>query len=172
MALSRNRPASINSPQNRNWRYVQMCDIISYMIKVFIIEDHAIVRDGLKALFNSVEGYSVIGEAENGVDAIKVIKEKSPHVIILDMNLPLMHGSDVIKELRPLVPSSKIIILTGIMDVNRIAEAIRRGASGVIMKPSPFSELREAIVAILKGGLYFSPSISRQIIKKLSIEER
>jgi len=87
------------------------------------------------------------------------------------MNLPLMHGADVIKELRPLVPSSKIIILTGIMDVNRIADAIRRGASGVIMKPSPFSELREAIVAILKGGLYFSPSISKQVIKKLSSKE-
>ncbi|MEC4684733.1 MAG: response regulator transcription factor [Nitrospirota bacterium] len=148
-----------------------MCDIMSYMIKVFIIEDHAIVRNGLKDLFNSVEGYRVIGEAENGVDAIKVIKEKSPHVIILDMNLPLMHGADVIKELRPLVPSSKIIILTGIMDVNRIADAIRRGASGVIMKPTPFSELREAIVAILKGGLYFSPSISKQVIKKLSSKE-
>ncbi len=148
-----------------------MCDIMSYMIKVFIIEDHAIVRNGLKDLFNSVEGYRVIGEAENGIDAIKVIKEKSPHVIILDMNLPLMHGADVIKELRPLVPRSKIIILTGIMDVNRIADAIRRGASGVIMKPSPFSELREAIVAILKGGLYFSPSISKQVIKKLSSKE-
>lgn len=148
-----------------------MCDIMSYMINVFIIEDHAIVRDGLRDLFNSVEGYRVIGEAENGVDAIKVIKEKSPHVIILDMNLPLMHGADVIKELRPLVPSSKIIILTGIMDVNRIADAIRRGASGVIMKPTPFSELREAIVAILKGGLYFSPSISKQVIKKLSSKE-
>ncbi|VAX33929.1 hypothetical protein MNBD_NITROSPIRAE03-486 [hydrothermal vent metagenome] len=148
-----------------------MCDIMLDMIKVFIIEDHAIVRNGLKELFNSVEGYSVIGEAENGVDAIKVIKEKSPHVIILDMNLPLMHGADVIKELRPLVPGSKIIILTGIMDVNRIADAIRRGASGVIMKPSPFSELRKAIVAILKGGLYFSPSISKQVIKKLSSKE-
>ncbi|NOY40086.1 MAG: response regulator transcription factor [Nitrospirae bacterium] len=141
------------------------------MIKVFIIEDHAIVRDGLKELFNSVEGYRVIGVAENGIDAIKVIKEKSPHVIILDMNLPLMHGADVIKELRPLVPGSKIIILTGIMDVNRIADAIRRGASGVIMKPTPFSELKEAIVSILKGGLYFSPSISKQVIKKLSSKE-
>ncbi len=148
-----------------------MCDIMSYMIKVFIIEDHAIVRNGLKDLFNAVEGYRVIGEAENGIDAIKVIKEKSPHVIILDMNLPLMHGADVIKELKPLVPNSKIIILTGIMDVNRIADAIRRGASGVIMKPTPFSELREAIVAILKGGLYFSPSISKQVIKKLSSKE-
>ncbi len=148
-----------------------MCDIMTYMIKVFIIEDHAIVRNGLKDLFNSVEGYRVIGEAENGIDAIKIIKEKSPHVIILDMNLPLMHGADVIKELRPLVPGSKIIILTGIMDVNRIADAIRRGASGVIMKPTPFSELREAIVSILKGGLYFSPSISKQVIKKLSSKE-
>ena len=141
------------------------------MIKVFIIEDHAIVRDGLKELFNSVEGYRVIGVAENGIDAIKVIKDKSPHVIILDMNLPLMHGADVIKELRPLVPASKIIILTGIMDVNRIADAIRRGASGVIMKPTPFSELKEAIVSILKGGLYFSPSISKQVIKKLASKE-
>ena len=149
-----------------------MCDIMLDMIKIFIIEDHAIVRNGLKELFNSAEGFSVIGEAENGVEAIKVIKEKSPHVIILDMNLPLMHGADVIRELKPLVPGSKIIVLTGIMDVSRIADAIRRGASGVIMKPSPFSELREAIVAILKGGLYFSPSISKQIIKKLSLKER
>jgi len=148
-----------------------MYDIMSYMINVFIIEDHAIVRDGLKDLFNSVEGYRVVGEAENGIDAIKVIKDKSPHVIILDMNLPIMHGADVIKELRPLVPSSKIIVLTGIMDVNRIADAIRRGASGVIMKPTPFSELREAIVSILKGGLYFSPSISKQVIKRLSSQE-
>ncbi|HDH02333.1 MAG TPA: response regulator transcription factor, partial [Nitrospirae bacterium] len=112
MTLAGTRPASNNKPQNRNWRYVQMCDIMSYMIKVFIIEDHAIVRNGLKDLFNAVEGYRVIGEAENGIDAIKVIKEKSPHVIILDMNLPLMHGADVIKELKPLVPNSKIIILT------------------------------------------------------------
>ncbi len=138
------------------------------MIEIFIIEDHEIVRDGLRDLFNSIDGYKVVGEAENGLDALKVLKDKSPHVIILDMHLPLMHGADVIKELKPLVPDSKIIILTGIMDVNRIADAIRRGASGVVLKPSPFNELRDAIVAILKGGIYLSPSISKQVIKKLS----
>ncbi len=151
-----------------------MYDIMSYMINVFIIEDHAIVRDGLKDLFSSVDGYKIVGEAENGIEAIeniKAIKDTPPHVIILDMNLPIMHGADVIKELKPLVPGSKIIVLTGIMDVNRIADAIRRGASGVVMKPTPFSELKEAIVSILKGGLYFSPSISKQVINQLSSQE-
>jgi len=104
--------------------------------RIVIAEDHTILRQGLKALLKSDENLEVVGEAEDGLEAIRCVEKKNPDLLLLDLNMPRMDGISVINEIKKRHPETKIIVLTMHMQEEYILEAFRSGAQGYCLKAS------------------------------------
>jgi DNA-binding NarL/FixJ family response regulator len=133
--------------------------------RIVIAEDHTILRQGLKALLKSNENLEVVGEAEDGLEAIRCVEKKNPDLLLLDLNMPRMDGISVINEIRKRHPETKIIVLTMHMQEEYILEAFRSGAQGYCLKASSHDELIMAINAVLSGKFYVSPEISGKVLE-------
>jgi DNA-binding NarL/FixJ family response regulator len=132
---------------------------------VVIAEDHTILREGLKALLNASDDLRVTGEAKDGLDAIRCIKEKTPDIALLDLSMPKMGGISVIKEIAVAVPETKIVALTMHSEEEFALEAFKSGAKGYCLKTSCHNELLFAIRSVLSGKTYVSPEISDKILE-------
>jgi DNA-binding NarL/FixJ family response regulator len=133
--------------------------------RIVIAEDHTILRQGLKALLKSDENLEVVGEAEDGLEAIRCVEKKNPDLLLLDLNMPRMDGISVINEIKKRHPETKIIVLTMHMQEEYILEAFRSGAQGYCLKASSHDELIMAINAVLSGKFYVSPEISGKVLE-------
>lgn len=133
-------------------------------INIFIVDDHKILRDGLAAVIESNDNYQIIGQASNGPEAVEKIRRLNPEVAIVDINIPLMNGIEVTKEVRKFNQDIDIIILTMFNDKEYIKEAIAAGADGYILKMSDMDELLRAIDTVVKGGTYFNKDISEILV--------
>jgi DNA-binding NarL/FixJ family response regulator len=133
--------------------------------RIVIAEDHTILRQGLKALLRSDENLEVVGEAEDGLEAIRCVEKKNPDLLLLDLNMPRMDGISVINEIKKRHPETKIIVLTMHMQEEYILEAFRSGAQGYCLKASSHDELIMAINAVLSGKFYVSPEISGKVLE-------
>ena len=124
------------------------------MIKVIIVDDHQLFIDGVKSFLHFDEHIEVIGQAENGEDAIKLIKEKKPDVVLLDVHLPNMHGETVMNEMREIYPRIKILAVT-MSDKNKdVQKMFRSGANGYLLKNKSKEALISAIHQINSGQRY------------------
>ena len=132
---------------------------------VVIVDDHSIVRDGLKELLDATDDLKVIGEAENGLDAIRCIKDKRPDIALLDIKMSIMGGIPVIKEINAAVPETKSLVLTMYGEEQLALEAFRSGVKGFCLKTCSYSELLFAIRSVLSGKIYVSPQISDKILE-------
>ena len=126
-------------------------------IRVLIVDDHTIVRTGLRALINGEAGMELVGEATCGEEALKLTQELRPDVLVLDLSLPDMDGIQVTRKLKSEQPDVRVLILTVHEDEALLREAIRAGASGYIIKHAAESELIAAIHALKIGDLYVHP---------------
>jgi DNA-binding NarL/FixJ family response regulator len=133
--------------------------------RIVIAEDHTILRQGLKALLKSNDSLEVVGEAEDGLEAIRCVEKKNPDLLLLDLNMPRMDGISVIKEVKKRHPETKIIVLTMHMQEEYILEAFRSGAQGYCLKASSHDELNMAINSVLSGKFYVSPEISEKVLE-------
>jgi DNA-binding NarL/FixJ family response regulator len=133
--------------------------------KIVIAEDHTILRQGLKALLKSNDTLEVVGEAEDGLEAVRCVDKKTPDLLLLDLNMPRMDGISVINEIKKRHPETKIIVLTMHMQEEYILEAFRSGAQGYCLKASSHDELIMAINAVLSGKFYVSPEISGKVLE-------
>src|SRR4051812_4221993 len=125
------------------------------MIKICIVDDHAMVRYGLKMLLNDNADIEVIGEASEGDEAIRLALELTPDVVLMDLSMP--HGKDGLtatKELKPQLPDTAVLILTMHDDEEYLFSAIQAGASGYILKSAPHEELLTAIRMVAGGNAY------------------
>lgn len=137
-------------------------------IKLFLVEDHEIVRQGLKAL---LEGKCrIIGEASNGMEALKKLEEGLPDVLVMDMNMPVMNGAECTKLLKQKYPEIKILILSIHDDEDYLLHTLFAGADGYILKNSSTDELILAIKKIIKGGMFISTEIILNLLNKLKHE--
>ena len=136
-------------------------------IKIILADDHTLIRSGLKALLSFSPEFEVIGEAEDGLSAIRQVEEKKPDILILDLSMPNMSGIDCIKEIRSRGLICNILILTMYDDEEYIKEVMRAGADGYLLKKSADSELIEAIHKIYHGKKYLNESISQTLIDSL-----
>jgi len=133
--------------------------------RIVIAEDHTILREGLKSLLSSHHDIDVVGEADNGHDAIRLIERLKPSLILMDLSMPKMNGMDAIKEIRKRSPETKIVVLTVHNTEEYILAALHAGANGYILKDSTHVELEGAIRSVLSGKRYISPGISERVIE-------
>jgi len=133
--------------------------------RIFIAEDHAIVRDGLRSLLSVNEGFEIVGEAEDGLGAIRLISALKPDIVLLDLTMPRMNGLEAIKEIKRQSPSTKVLVLTVHKSEGYVFASLREGADGYIPKEANYSELILAIKNVLMGRTYISPAISGKVVE-------
>ncbi|MFA8344343.1 MAG: response regulator [Rhodothermaceae bacterium] len=133
-------------------------------ISVLIVDDHAILRDGLKIAINTDENLMVAGEASEGKEAIELIDELDPTVVVMDVNMPGMNGIETVKEIRKKNKSIKILMLTMHEDEDYIFDAISSGVDGYIFKMSDMELFIEAVKTVATGQNYYAPKVSETLI--------
>ncbi len=133
------------------------------MIKVLIVDDHAIVRTGLRTLIHAESTMELVGEATGGYEAIDLVEKLRPDVLVLDLSMPDLDGISVTKKIRTQYLDLHILILTIHEDEALLRAALKAGAGGYILKHAAESELISAINTILRGDLYVDPSMVRKL---------
>lgn len=128
-------------------------------IKVLIADDHSMVREGFRQLLQLEEEFEVIGEAANGEATIQLIKELHPDVILLDINMPVKNGLEVLQEIKEMNIEVKVLMLTIHNEVEYLMKAIEIGCDGYILKDSSFRKLKEAIQFVYNGESYIQPEL-------------
>jgi DNA-binding NarL/FixJ family response regulator len=131
--------------------------------QVVIVEDHTILREGLRALINASEDFEVIDEAEDGMQAMRNLEKHSPNLVLLDLVMPRMNGISVVKEIKRRWPEIKILVLTIHKSEQYIIEALQAGVDGYCLKDATHAELISAMRSVLSGKSYLSPGISGKI---------
>lgn len=133
-------------------------------IRVLIADDHALVRAGIRALVEKIEGVVVVGEAGTGNEALELVKELKPNLMLLDITMPDGGGFDVLDQLAKKYPDVKAIVLT-VHDAGEYAiRALREGAAGFLPKSAASIELEQAIQTVIRGEVYISPETSRKTV--------
>lgn len=141
-------------------------------MKILIVDDHGIVREGLKSLIEQQPEMEVVGEAENGQTAIQLTKELSPDVVIMDVSMPNLNGVEATKYLLQEKPDVKVIILSMHMDKHIVKESLKAGASCYVLKSYLFDELLNALEAVKTHGYYLSPRITGVVIENYRTEQQ
>jgi DNA-binding NarL/FixJ family response regulator len=144
-------------------------------ISLFIVDDHKLVRDGMKALLSGIPTIEITGEASDGKEMFELLKERQPEVIIMDISLPEISGIELTRMLSQQYPSIRVLVLSMYNDEEFIFNSIKAGAKGFLPKNTSREELVEAIQAIHNGDEFFSESISkiilRSYIRKATVDE-
>ncbi|MCD5980965.1 MULTISPECIES: response regulator [Pseudomonas] len=136
---------------------------------LLLIDDHSLIRAGVRALVADIPGYSVIGEACDGAQLSALATELNPDIILLDISMKDVDGIDALKELRTILPDSKVMILSMHSDPTRIMRALEAGAHGYLLKDAAATELEQALLALSSGERYLSPAIAHTVINQALI---
>jgi len=136
--------------------------------RVLLADDHALVRAGIRALLSTIEGVEVIAEAGNGREALQLIRELQPDIVLLDITLPDLSGLEVLKESKKDFPDLRVIILTVHEAGEYAMEALRSGAAGYLPKSAAANELQVAIKIVSRGETYVSGEVSRKTLLEFS----
>jgi len=132
-------------------------------LRVFVADDHAVLRDGLKALVSAQPDMEIVGEADNGKTTYETAKELLPDVVLMDISMPELNGVQATELLRRECPSIKILVLTAYKDKGYLDRLLKVGASGFILKLSAAEELIGAIRLVAGGGIYLDPQMADRI---------
>jgi DNA-binding NarL/FixJ family response regulator len=133
-------------------------------IRVVLADDHAVVREGVKLLLE-MEGFEVVGQAADGLEAVRLVRELNPDIAVLDRSMPLLNGVDAAREIRRAFPEARLILLTMDTDENHLLEALRAGFRGCVLKSYAARELIQAIRAVMRGGTYLHPGLSHVVVE-------
>jgi len=130
---------------------------------VLLVDDHTVVREGLRALLSNEEDIEVIGEAPDGRRALTMAKQSSPDVIVMDVAMPLLNGMDATKRIVRTLRTTAVLVLSSYTDEDCVSQLLKAGAAGYLSKHSAAEELPKAIREVRRGNKYFSPAIARQL---------
>jgi len=133
-------------------------------IRVLIADDHALVRAGIRALVEKIDGMVVVGEAGKGSEALELVNDLRPNLMLLDITMPDGGGFDVLDEVRKKYPEIKVIVLTVHEAGEYAIRALREGAAGFLPKSAASTELEQAIHTVIRGERYMSPETSQKIM--------
>ena len=132
-------------------------------IRVLVADDHAIVRTGIRHVLENEPGFTVVGEASNGAEALALAAEVRPDVAVLDISMPGISGLETAAALRRESPATRVLILSMYDNTEYVREALRAGVHGYLLKDSAAAELGEAIRTVCRGEAFFSPPVARQL---------
>ena len=141
------------------------------MIKVVVVDDHAVVREGLKRIVSESGGMTVTGEAADGHEAMRVIKSEPCDVVLLDITMPNKSGLDVLKELHTESPRLPVLVLSMHPEDQYAVRVLRAGAAGYVTKESAPAKLVQAIRKVVRGGKYVSPSLAERLVFDLGADK-
>ena len=133
------------------------------VIRVALVDDHSLVRDGIRALLSVMPQLDVVGEAENGAQAIEMVGRCQPDLLLMDIGLKDKNGLELTRLLGKQYPSLKILILSMYDNYEYVSESVRAGASGYVLKNAPSREIIAAIEAIISGGTFYSAEIAQRL---------
>ena len=132
-------------------------------IRLLIVDDHALLRQALMALLSTQSGIEVVGEAENGREAVEAAEELLPDIVLMDGVMPGLNGIDATRQITKRLSSTRVLMLTAYLEDERVLQALRAGASGYVMKNADVQELVLAIQSVHRGNIYFSASVSDEL---------
>jgi DNA-binding NarL/FixJ family response regulator len=133
-------------------------------VRVLLAEDHTIVREGLRSLLASQQDVTVVGEAQNGREAVEHALELEPDVIVMDLGMPGLNGVDATRRIRKELPATHVLVLSMYSTEEHVRPAIRAGAEGFLLKGSGLSDLVAAIRAVADGNAFFSPEVAKIVL--------
>ena len=135
-------------------------------IKVLIADDHTILRQGIKALLDNQAGIEVIGEAKDGREALTLIEDLLPDVILMDIAMPGLNGLEATRRIKKKFPKIKVLVLTMYTNEEYVFQILKAGANGYLVKETAFQDLISAIRAVYRDEAFMSPSISKKVINR------
>jgi DNA-binding NarL/FixJ family response regulator len=145
-------------------------------LNVFIVEDHTLVRSGIRALLQGDPNLIVVGEASNGRDAVEQIQKLKPELVLMDVAMPELNGIDAARQVHVALPAARIIMLSMHEDRQYVFEALKAGATGYVLKSAAFQDLMLAIETVMSNRNYISPGLSdivmNDYIRRAQGEER
>jgi DNA-binding NarL/FixJ family response regulator len=127
------------------------------------VDDHTVVRQGLRALLRPEEDIEVVGEAENGRQAVTAAKRNPPDVVIMDVAMPLLNGLEATRQILKTLPATKVLVLTSYSDDDCVQQLTEAGVSGYLIKQTAANDLLKAIREVQKGNAFFSPTIAKRL---------
>ncbi|MBN2001576.1 response regulator transcription factor [candidate division KSB1 bacterium] len=131
---------------------------------VLLVDDHLLVRKGLRQLLMTFKNVEVIGEADDGMQAVEAVRQQKPDIVFLDIQMPRMRGVEAVHVIKKESPSTHIIMLSMYSKEDYIRETFKKGASGFVLKQSAPDELQAAITHVMRGEIYLSPTIARSVV--------
>lgn len=134
-------------------------------LRVALADDHALVRAGIRVLLEKLPGVEVVGEANNGREALELIKTRAPNVLLLDISMSELGGLEALPRIVKNFPTVRVLILSGHANEEYVLRALRCGASGYMLKEAAADELGPAIKAVAQHKIYLSPSVSRTVVE-------
>jgi DNA-binding NarL/FixJ family response regulator len=134
-------------------------------IRIVLVEDHTILREGLRALLSADPKFEIVGEAADGREAVRRVEKLAPELVMMDLSMPRMTGMDAIREIKKRCPATKIIALTVHKAEEYLRTTLQAGADGYVLKDATHVELKLAIQNVLKGKTFLSPSVSEKVIE-------
>lgn len=132
--------------------------------RVLLADDHAVVRSGVKLLLE-LEGFEVVGQAADGLEAVRLARDLKPEIAVLDRSMPLLNGVEAAKEIKLASPDTRLILLTMDTNENHLLEALRAGFNGCVLKSYEARELIVAIRTVMNGGSYLHPELSKTLVE-------
>lgn len=142
------------------------------IIRILIVDDHAIVRKGLRTLLASEPGFEVIGEAANGLEGVEFARENRPDIILMDLVMPKMDGITALTEISKISPRPRVIVITSFGEDDKIFPALRAGAAGFLLKDTSPQDLLQSIRDVSAGKPSLHPSIASRLMQHVAPTER
>jgi DNA-binding NarL/FixJ family response regulator len=137
-------------------------------IRVLLVDDHAVVREGLRTFLSLQDGIEVVGEAADGEAGVRATEIHQPDVVLMDLVMPRLDGVGAMRELRRLVPSARVIVLTSFLDDDRLLPAIQAGAAGYLLKDAAPQEIARAIRTAHAGETLLDPAVAARLVEAIA----
>ena len=141
-------------------------------IRLLLIDDFPLIREGFAVALESDPGLTIVGQADNGEEGLRLARELQPDVVVLDLSMPGMGGMTVLEKLRSEAPEAKVLVVTATEKAQPLLDAVAAGAAGYLTKRSTREELRQAVITVYGGGSVISPMLAGHLLKEYSRASR
>lgn len=135
-------------------------------VRIVVADDHRMVREGIVRILHDAEGFEVVAEAADGVEAVELVQQHNPDIVVMDLTMPRLSGLDAVRRIHDAVPRVRILVLTVHEDEEYIVPIVKAGASGYLVKDSASTELTDAVTALSSGDTYFGRQASRVLAEQ------